>query len=842
MIVHKLIPVFVLMLDLLLLGSALAAGRDGDRNRRLAYLILAFSVWSLGVAGLRWADEPAAAFAWERFLHVGVVAIPALFYHYVWALLGETTRRPSLIAGYVLAAGFILLIPSPAFMSGVRLTGWGYVPIPGPAYGSFLLYFLTFIVAGLYVLGRAHRGNGSTFRKNRVRLVMLGGSIGLLGGIVDFGRFLLEAEWLYPPGIPASAMFALALGVAIVRYRLMNVGVIARRVLLYALTWIVMAPVLLVTVDVLEGLWPGWFGILAPADTPVHAVLVLLGVLVLALPVMRALEERLNRLVFHRRRAIAHALVSLSKKVPESLDLHTLATAVTEGLVRGIPVTHAALHVPRGDETFGALSRTVHEAIEAPPDGELPPPVVTWLRATRKTVLVDDIAYQGTSYAPAPDVIAALEGRGVALVVPVFFAEELTAVLVVGEKLSGEVFDPDEIELLEILGGQVATALRNASLYDHVRAQMDELRTARDLYGEAREADRAKEQFLAMLAHELRNPLAPILHAAHVLEATAGADPQTRQLIGMVRRQGEQLARLVDDLLDVSRIKLGKIRLDLRPVDLDAFVTRCLETVRASGKGHGRELSARLSGERLVVRADPVRLEQIVWNLLDNALKYSPADTPVAVSVAREDDIAVVNVVDLGAGISPELLPRIFELFTQAEASAERASGGLGLGLALVRSLAEQHGGSVEARSAGPGQGSHFIVRLPLARGLAVPAEKPDAATVGAVRTILVVEDDADARESLRQLLQLLGHRVEATGDGEIAVATALESAPDVALINIGLPGIDGYEVARRLRASVVGSRIYLVAVTGFGQPDDRRRAFESGFDTHVVKPVTYAN
>jgi signal transduction histidine kinase/ActR/RegA family two-component response regulator len=838
---HKLVPLFVLILDLLLLGSALATHGRSERNRSFAYLSLALAVWAAGVLGLRWTDDPQTALVWEWVLHAGVVMIPVLFYQYVWVLLGDPRRGTSLVIGYVLAAGFLLTSPTPWFMTGVRMTAWGFAPAPGPLYPAFVLYFIAYMAIGLAALLAAHRRVQSTFRRNRLRLVIVGVTISLLGGLVDFGRFLLDMEWLYPPAIPASAVFAVALGVAIVRYRLMSVSVLGKRILLYAVTWAAMTPAVLAAFRLVDEVLPRIPGLGAGAPTGTFKVMALLTLLTLAMPFMRQVEVVLDRLMFRRQRATAAALVALDRELLNLQDVPSLARGLTAGLATRIPVVHAALYgpAPEGEGVVALATATADAYADAAPAG-LPSGVTLWMRVTRKTLAVDRIGNDAADAGPGAAVMDELERAHVALVVPVMLESELTALLVVGEKLSGEVFEPAEIELLEVLAGRIATALRNARLFQDLQTQMKELRTARSLYGRARQADRAKEEFLAMLAHELRNPLAPIVNAAQVLQTLAGHDPKAAAMIGMIRRQAQRLARIVDDLLDVSRIQLGKIRLDTEVLDLRDLVEGVVETLRTSGKGHGREIRAEVTAEPLPVRGDAVRLEQVFWNLLDNALKYSPPASPVSLAVERDGDEAVVRIADRGIGIAPDVLPRIFELFTQADTSLHRSQGGLGLGLALVRSLVDQHHGTVTATSAGPGQGSEFAVRLPLVH--AVVAARPDradtTATTEAARRVLVVEDAVDSRESLRVLLEMLGNEVQCAEDGVTALAVGMQWAPDVAIVDIGLPDIDGYQLARRLREMPAGRTMYLVALTGYGQPEDRRRALDSGFDAHFVKPI----
>jgi signal transduction histidine kinase/ActR/RegA family two-component response regulator len=834
--IHRLVPLFALMLNLLLLGAALASnGRRSRRNRAFAWLALALCVWTLGSLGLRSSEDMTAAMAWERMLHLGVIAIPVLFYRYVWQLLGDQRRRPSLTIGYAVAGAFALVLPTPLFMRGVELTLWGWAPRPGPLYNPFLLYFTLFMVMGLVALVRAYPKARSPFRRNRIRLVVFGVAVSLLGGMIDFLRFVLDLEWIYPAGIPASAVFAVALGVAIVRYRLMNITVILRHALLYALAWAVVSPIVLIAVGVAQRVLPEIGGDLGNATL----LLTLAGV-ALGLPLMRKFERPLDRVMFRRRHAMSEAVVALNRELSGILDVPRLAETLTRGLADRIPVEHAGLYaIGAGGDDVTRLSHSVAKAASNVIGATVPPEVVLWVRATRRTLIVDEIAHEAAADGPGPEALATLEQRHVALVVPVVPDTGMTALLLVGEKLSGDVFDPAEIELLEVLATRAGTALKNAQLYQDLKTQMAELRTTQQLYGEARAAGRAKEQFLAMLAHELRNPLAPIVNAAHVLGKVAGSDAKVATWIAMIRRQSEQLSRLLDDLLDVSRIQLGKIQVNRRPIDLGRLITQCVETLRSSGKAEEHRIVTQLPPAPVVVRGDAVRLEQIFWNLLDNALKYSPRGTLVTVSLDVHDEYALACVQDEGIGIAPDMLDSVFDLFTQADSSLPHAHGGLGLGLALVRSLVEQHQGAITASSAGPGHGASFVVRLPLAMAAPEAPARREEMAEGGCRRVLVVEDKDDARESLRAVLELAGHEVRCAGDGVVALDLVASWRPEVALVDIGLPGIDGYEVARRVRRLAAGRDVYLVAVTGYGQPDDRRQALHSGFDEHVVKPVS---
>jgi signal transduction histidine kinase/ActR/RegA family two-component response regulator len=358
---------------------------------------------------------------------------------------------------------------------------------------------------------------------------------------------------------------------------------------------------------------------------------------------------------------------------------------------------------------------------------------------------------------------------------------------------------------------------------------------------EAEANNRAKDEFLAMLGHELRNPLHAIAGAAAVLERVSHAGQPAARASDIIGRQTRHLTGLVDDLLDVARVTTGKIILNRQPIDAAAAVGRAVDMLRDGGRLSAHRVEVQV--EPVFVLADPTRLEQIMANLLENAVKYTPANGLISVRLRRriaEDGVpeAVIEVADSGSGIAPELLPKIFELFTQGERTLDRAQGGLGLGLALVRRLAQLHGGSVTADSAGIGRGACFTVCLPAIDPAAAPAEPvaPDAAATS--RRVLIVEDNPDGRETLRMLLALNGHSVLEAGDGLAGVEAALAERPDAVVVDIGLPGIDGYEVARRIRADARTRTMRLIAASGYGQPEDRQRALQAGFDAFLVKPV----
>jgi signal transduction histidine kinase len=355
------------------------------------------------------------------------------------------------------------------------------------------------------------------------------------------------------------------------------------------------------------------------------------------------------------------------------------------------------------------------------------------------------------------------------------------------------------------------------------------------------EADRRKDEFLAMLGHELRNPLAPIRNAVGVLRLLGLTDPQAQWARDVIERQVGHLARLVDDLLDVSRISRGRVTLRTAPVALAEVVGRAVESSRPLLDTRRHALAVELPAEPVRLEADPDRLAQVVTNLLNNAAKYTPEGGRVRLAAERRGDEVLLRVGDNGVGIAPEMLPRVFDLFAQAEQTSDRSAGGLGLGLTLVKSLVELHGGRVEAFSEGLGRGSEFVVRLPCSESAGEPATNGAARTSGPsrpARRVLVVDDNADAADSLALLLRVDGHEVRVAYDGPAALQEAAAFRPEVVLLDIGLPRMDGYEVARRLRGQAELKEALLVAVTGYGQDEDRRRAEEAGFDAHLVKPT----
>jgi PAS domain S-box-containing protein len=383
--------------------------------------------------------------------------------------------------------------------------------------------------------------------------------------------------------------------------------------------------------------------------------------------------------------------------------------------------------------------------------------------------------------------------------------------------------------LIRVWGTQMDVT-EQKKLEDELRRRAEELIAA----------DRRKDQFLAMLAHELRNPLAPIRNAVELMRQVETQDPGFQTSREMVERQVKHLARLVDDLLDVSRITQGSIRLRKEVVDLGTIVQRAVEGTRSLVESRAHELSVELPPEPVRMEADPTRLEQVISNLLNNAAKYTMPGGQIWVRAGLENGEAVIRVRDTGIGVPPDVLERVFEPFVQSDGSLARSEGGLGVGLTLVRSLVEMHGGRVEAHSPGLGQGSEFVLRFPVRVPVESPAPPPQPVAAAPSRglKVLVVEDNIDAAESLASLLRIWNHDVTVVHDGKSALDVARANPPEVVLLDIGLPGLDGYQVARRLREDLKLDNALLVAMTGYGQPEDRRRSHEAGIHHHFVKPV----
>ena len=464
-----------------------------------------------------------------------------------------------------------------------------------------------------------------------------------------------------------------------------------------------------------------------------------------------------------------------------------------------------------------------------------PPPVFEVLAAPRGRSVLEDNSPKAEGDVPSDPAFASD---------PHLRAHDVTSGMIVGVPKGGRglfgllglytrsprEFAPDEVRFISALADILGTAAERKRLEGEIRLRAEELANK----------DRRKDEFLAMLAHELRNPLAPVRNSLQIIRTKYTGDPLLEQMGDMMSRQVGHMARLVDDLLDASRISRGQVQLKKERVELATIVARGVEASRSLIDLRGHELSTSLPREPVYLDADPVRLTQVVGNLLNNAAKYTEQGGRIWLTAHREGDEAVIGVRDTGIGIPEEMLPRVFDLFTQVDPTLDRSQGGLGIGLTLVRTLVEMHGGTVSVTSDGPGAGSEFFVRLPALPGESDDTARQPAAEKAAVvpRRILIVDDNVDSADSLAMLLNLVGHEVWTAYDGASGILAAVEHRPQVILLDIGLPRMDGYEVARRLRQDPRTSGVTLVAMTGYGQPEDRRRTGEAGFDHHLVKPA----
>jgi signal transduction histidine kinase/DNA-binding response OmpR family regulator len=534
-------------------------------------------------------------------------------------------------------------------------------------------------------------------------------------------------------------------------------------------------------------------------------------------------EERSKRAAAEEANRALSFLARASTLLGQSLDYQVTARDVARVAVPFLADTAALVTVTPGTGNWQVI--LAESAAERPAVDEF----AGRERLPSELVAAIDRALSGDA---TPELLEHLpgtvedEGPG-SLVLPLQTRNPKKTLLALWRQPSSRRFRPADWNIAESLASRAAAALDNAWLYQDIQR-----------------ADRQKNEFLSMLAHELRNPLAPIRNALHMLRAHGPQQPQLQWARDVIDRQITHMVRLVDDLLEIARITGGKIRLQLEPVEVAATATQALEASRPLLEARQHQLHVSLPAEPLWVEGDSARLVQILTNLLNNAAKYTDDGGRIWLAVGQEKNEVVLRVRDNGIGIPADMLTSVFDLFTQVERSLDRSAGGLGIGLTLVRRLVDLHGGSVQAESDGPGRGSEFIVRLPV-----LAAEKaPNSPTGKSLspplpRTghrVLVVDDNNDAAESLAMLLRLSGCEVCSTQDGPSALDAVQTFQPHIVVLDIGLPGMTGYELAQRLRQNVTTREAVLIALTGYGQEEDRQRSQQAGIDHHLVKPVDF--
>ena len=699
---HRALPVVGFSLNLLLLVVTLIADRRDPRYRAFAAFSGALATWNLGVIGLRSATEPGAAMHWEWVIHVAIALVPAFFAEYVHAFLGARTRGRVVRAAYLLAAVFIVLTPTPWHIAGVHQTVWGYAPVPGPAYVPFLAYFYGYLVGGAAMLALATRRlRGALI--TRARWVVAGILVAMAGGAADFVRFVVGWERLYPIGVPANMVFGLALGIAIVRYRLVDITVLMRRAVLYALASLALAPFVVVAMNA--------FARSARGDSVGSAVaaLIALGALAAGLPLLRKLEALLERVMFHREHGVRDALLALARQLNEVTDVQGVARVLTRGLVTVVPVRSAGLYLPdaadhkfRAVERYGAPDDDAHALPEAVDDT-----LVEWLAGRRGIFVAEDETLHAGSVA-AP-VARALSAASVALAVPIVEDDALAAVVLIGQRRSGAAFGRDELELLSAVAANAAIALRNARLYDDLRRRIEDVQAAHAQLAQSAKLA-AIGELAAGVAHEVNNPLMILLGQTGRLRRELPPTPALQTRLDVIEEETERAARILRRLLDFARRREPV----LKPLDIREVLERALALVSPRLSHADIVTDAEIFGNVVPVIGDRDELTQVFVNLFNNALDAMPEGGTLRIrtEIRSADGIPclTVSVTDTGVGISAEEMKNVFQPFYTTKPEGR----GTGLGLSVTQGIVRRHEGTLEVASE-PGKGSTFMVSLPLA-------------------------------------------------------------------------------------------------------------------------------
>jgi len=707
---HQLLPLAAFLLNVSLLGIALLRNSRSRLNRLFAYFVAGFALWNLGVFLLRRAPDEPSAFLAEIIVHVGIIALPAFYYHFVLIFLDSTVeRRTSLLAAYGIAGALmaINLSGSALFMKGVKTTTWGWAPVPGILYNVFILAFYTFFVMGLVHLGRAYRRTASSFHRNRAMLILIGTSLTIGAGFIDIMRFALAKslpalDKVYPPGIPANMICALLLGMAIIRYRMFDVSVAVKKYSMYALAGGLITGVLAVVTRVAERAFD------LEAKSALWIVLPLgLIVTVLMGPLGQAIEDRVQRLMFSRRRGSHDTLIALSTRMGRILDMDALMHALVHGVLRGVPLTHCALLLEAEEGRHFAVALE-EAAIEQAPKAS---PVrgnsrlLEWLRQTDDVLVKDELKLNPRLVDFFEGAEDELEELHASLVVALKTENKMIGILLLGEKLSGEIFDDRELQVLRLLASQAAISLENARLYEELGESNAQLL----------QASRLKSQFLAGVSHELRTPLNSIIGFSKVLLNRIDGDLNERQekYVRSVHTSSQHLLGLINSILDISSIEAGRLALDQAEFELAALIDECVEVSLPLARGKPIKLDKSVAFDLPTMSGDRAKIRQVLLNLLSNAIKFTPGGR-VSVGVKLGGDGIHVAVSDTGVGIRKEDLGRLFEPFERLENPVSRDVGGTGLGLAISKKFVELHGGKMWAESR-ENTGSTFHFTLPCA-------------------------------------------------------------------------------------------------------------------------------
>ena len=705
MTLHNFLPLLALILNVSLAGITLFRNPGSRLNRLFTYFVGGMAVWNFGVFMLRRAPDETTAVFWEIVIHTGVIALPAFYYHFVLIFLESTTRhRTSLLVAYTVALVFsvINLSGSTLFMHGVKSTYWGWAPATGILYTPFFIYFNFFLIYGLSHLIRVYKDVDSSFRRNRATLILLGTLVSLVGGVIDFARFILArfvpaADLVYPMGIPANMVFALMLGTSIVRYRLFDVNVAVKKGAVYLLVWGVLTSVLVAAES-----YADW-----DQMNPLFIILPLGFVMtMLVSPVGQRLEESIERVMFSRRRGCYETLLDLSKRMGAILDFGRLMETLVHGLVRGVPLTHCVLMIYDAQRGAFAVYREDASVGERGPVAPIRTDsrIVQWLNQTGRVLVKEEAKLNPEIAAYFEAAENELDAIKATIIVPLKIEGKLTGILLVGEKLSGDIFDDQELEVLAVLANQVAISLENARLYEELSETNAELM----------QASRLKSQFLASMSHELRTPLNSIIGFSKVLLNRFDGELTERQetYIRSVHNSGAHLLQLINGILDFSRIEAGKLEMISEEVDLHELIDECIESSMPLARGKQMKVEKNVPLELPPLTGDRTKVKQILLNLLSNAIKFT-GQGRVLVSVVPEPDAIRVSVADTGIGIREDDLARLFEPFQQLDNPVVRSAGGTGLGLAISKKFVELHGGRIWAESR-ENQGSTFHFTLPL--------------------------------------------------------------------------------------------------------------------------------